>query len=58
MREHLLHGYGWTPYFVEGSEFESMHQAMAATTERCINEIRSAQQEARKTGVVSRVHFG
>ena len=29
--EHLLLGYGWTPYFVEGDEPEKMHQAMAAT---------------------------
>src|SRR5271169_731780 len=27
----LLHGYGWTPYFVEGDEAMPMHQAMAAT---------------------------
>ena len=25
--EHLLRGYGWTPYFVEGDEPEKMHQA-------------------------------
>jgi xylulose-5-phosphate/fructose-6-phosphate phosphoketolase len=31
-----------------------MHQAMAATTERCISEIRKHQQEARKTGVMGR----
>ena len=29
--EDLFRGYGWTPYFVEGSDPESMHQAMAAT---------------------------
>ena len=33
--ENLLRGYGWTPYFVEGSEPDSMHQAMAATVEHC-----------------------
>ena len=31
-----LRGYGWTPYFVEGSDPDSMHQAMAATVEHCI----------------------
>jgi xylulose-5-phosphate/fructose-6-phosphate phosphoketolase len=31
-----------------------MHQAMAATTEHCISEIRKHQQEARKTGVAER----
>jgi xylulose-5-phosphate/fructose-6-phosphate phosphoketolase len=31
--EALFVGYGYTPYFVEGSDPESMHQAMAATME-------------------------
>jgi len=52
--ESLFRGYGWTPYFVEGSDPESMHQAMAATTERCVSEIRKHQHEARKTGVPER----
>ena len=43
----LFVGYGWTPYFVEGSDMESMHQAMAATLEHCILEIRKYQKEAR-----------
>ena len=38
--ENLFRGYGWTPYFVEGSDPDSMHQAMAATVEHCIAEIR------------------
>ena len=46
----LFVGYGWTPYFVEGSEPESMHQAMAATLEQCVLEIRGIQQEARQSG--------
>lgn len=52
--ESLLIGYGYTPYFVEGSDPESMHQAMAATLDRCIAEIKAIQQEARTTGVVKR----
>jgi xylulose-5-phosphate/fructose-6-phosphate phosphoketolase len=52
--ESLLRGYGWTPYFVEGSDHESMHQAMAATTEHCVQEIRKIQQQARTSGVVER----
>jgi xylulose-5-phosphate/fructose-6-phosphate phosphoketolase len=48
--EALFVGYGYTPYFVEGSEPESMHQAMAATLEHCVLEIRKFQEEARKTG--------
>jgi xylulose-5-phosphate/fructose-6-phosphate phosphoketolase len=52
--EELLRGYGWTPYFVEGSDHESMHQAMAATMEQCVKEIREHQQECRRTGVATR----
>ncbi len=52
--EGLLRGYGWTPYFVEGSDIDTMHQAMAATTEHCVLEIRGHQQAARKRGVASR----
>ncbi len=49
--EALFKGYGWTPLFVEGSDPESMHQAMAATLDHCVNTIRAAQQEARTSGV-------
>ncbi len=52
--EQLFRGYGWTPYFVEGSDPDSMHQAMAATVEHAINEIRRVRQEARSTGVATR----
>ena len=55
--EELLRGYGWTPYFVEGSETDSMHQAMAATTEQCVNEIRRSQQKARMSGVAERIRW-
>src|ERR1700746_1006315 len=51
--ESLFRGYGWTPYFVEGSDVDTMHQAMAATTEHCIVEIREYQQTARKQGLLS-----
>jgi xylulose-5-phosphate/fructose-6-phosphate phosphoketolase len=52
--ENLMKGYGWTPHFVEGSDHESMHQAMAATVEHCIAEIREYQQECRTSGTASR----
>jgi xylulose-5-phosphate/fructose-6-phosphate phosphoketolase len=52
--ESPLHGYGWTPYFVEGSDHESMHPAVAATTEHCVTEIRKIQQQARATGNAER----
>ena len=41
--ESLMRGYGWTPYFVEGSDPDTMHQAMAATVEHCVHEIRAVQ---------------
>lgn len=46
----LFEGYGYTPYFVEGSDPESMHQALAATLDRCVSEIHNIQQEARSSG--------
>ncbi|MFM7614775.1 MAG: phosphoketolase, partial [Synechococcales cyanobacterium] len=52
--ESLLRGYGYHPYWVAGDEPELMHQTMASTLERCIQEIRHYQEEARSTGVVSR----
>jgi xylulose-5-phosphate/fructose-6-phosphate phosphoketolase len=47
--ESLFVGYGYTPYFVEGSDPASMHQAMAATLEHCVLEIHKIQEEARRT---------
>ena len=52
--ENLLRGYGWNPYFVEGSDHDSMHQAMAATTEKCVQEIRKIRVMARETGNLDR----
>ena len=48
--ENLFRGYGWTPYFVEGSEPMEMHAKMADTMEQCVLQIRRLQQEARKSG--------
>jgi xylulose-5-phosphate/fructose-6-phosphate phosphoketolase len=48
--EALFVGYGYTPYFVEGSDPKSMHQAMAATLEHCVLEIKRFQEEARRSG--------
>lgn len=50
----LMRGYGWTPHFVEGSDPETMHQAMAATVEHCIADIRANQHKCRDSGVASR----
>ena len=52
--ESLFRGYGYTPYFVEGSDPHEMHQRMAATLERAIGEIRAAQRVARDSNTASR----
>ena len=52
--ESLFIGYGWTPYFVEGNDPATMHQAMAATLEQCVNDIQHIQKTARDSGKASR----
>ncbi len=46
----LFVGYGYKPYFVEGHDPETMHQLMAATLDKVLEEIQSIQQDARKNG--------
>jgi xylulose-5-phosphate/fructose-6-phosphate phosphoketolase len=46
---HLLYGYGWTPYFVEGDEPMPMHEAMAAVLDTVIETIRKIQADARNS---------
>ncbi|WP_202867794.1 phosphoketolase [Kribbella pittospori] len=51
----LLEGYGYTPYLVEGDEPEHVHQALALTLDRALDEIASIQAEARaQTGTPRR----
>jgi xylulose-5-phosphate/fructose-6-phosphate phosphoketolase len=52
--QQLLRGYGWTPYFVEGHEPMPMHEAMAATLDTAIEEIRRVQADARAHGKAER----
>jgi len=52
--ENLFKGYGWTPYFVEGSDPMTMHAKMAETLEQCLTDIRLIQQKARGTGKATR----
>ena len=52
--QELLSGYGYHPYFVEGSEPPAMHQAMAATLDTVIEQIRAIQHDARKNGEARR----
>ena len=48
--ESLFVGYGYKPYFVEGSEPSKMHQKMAATLDAVIADIHSIQKHARAGG--------
>ncbi|AFY99159.1 phosphoketolase [Calothrix sp. PCC 6303] len=52
--ESLFIGYGYKPYFVEGSDPETMHQLMAATLDTVIEEIKGIQREARVHGFTER----
>jgi len=48
--ESLFIGYGYKPYFVEGSDPETMHQLMARTLDTVIAEIKAIQHDARAKG--------
>jgi xylulose-5-phosphate/fructose-6-phosphate phosphoketolase len=46
----LLEGYGYAPWFLEGSDPAEMHQAMAATLDDVLDEIAGIQRRARADG--------
>jgi xylulose-5-phosphate/fructose-6-phosphate phosphoketolase len=50
----LFAGYGYVPYFVEGSDPAEMHRKMAATLDDAIAAIRAIQYRARKSGKAER----
>ena len=52
--ESLMVGYGYKPYWVEGSDPETMHQLMAATLDTAIGEIKAIQEKARTEGYSGR----
>ena len=52
--EDLMKGYGWQPYFVEGSDPMTMHRAMAETMDKCIEAIKAIQKKAREKGDTER----
>ncbi len=52
--ESLFIGYGYQPYFVEGSEPEAMHQLMASTLDAAIADIKQIQREAQVQGFQQR----
>ena len=51
---HLFEGYGYRPYFVEGSDPEAMHQLMAGTLDLVTAEIKAIQTRARTVGFTER----
>lgn len=52
--ENLFIGYGYKPYFVEGSEPDAMHQKMAGVLDQIVLEIQSIQHKARTKGATER----
>ncbi len=55
--ESLFTGYGYQPYFVEGSDPATMHQQMAATLDTVIARIKAIQQAAREDGGTKRAQW-
>lgn len=55
--ENLFIGYGYKPYFVEGSDPATMHQQMAATLDTVMEEIKGIQREARVHGFTKRPRY-
>ena len=50
----LMRGYGWDPYLVAGDDAASVHQQLAATLDRVLEEISGIQKAARTGGVSDR----
>jgi len=50
----LFRGYGYTPWFVEGDDPDTMHQLMAATLDKVISQIKRIQHAARTDGFSTR----
>ena len=55
--ESLFVGYGYKPYFVEGSDPATMHQQMAATLDTVMEEIKGIQRETRVRGFTKRPRY-
>ena len=53
----LFHGYGYEPYFVEGSDPAKVHQLMAATLDAAVADIEAIQKEARAHGFRKRARW-
>ena len=53
----LLEGYGYAPRFVEGSEPQAMHDAMAQTLDEVLDELAAIQDGARRRGDATRARW-
>jgi xylulose-5-phosphate/fructose-6-phosphate phosphoketolase len=54
---HLLEGYGHRVHWVSGDDPTEMHQTMAATLDRAVEEIQEIQRAAREDGRTDRPHW-
>ena len=52
--DQFIRGCGWTPYFVEGDDPETMHRLMAATLDQVVDDIGTIQRNARTAGATVR----
>jgi xylulose-5-phosphate/fructose-6-phosphate phosphoketolase len=50
----MLRGFGYQPYFVSGDRPDDVHQLLAGSLDRALDEIAAIQRHARRTGQVSR----
>jgi xylulose-5-phosphate/fructose-6-phosphate phosphoketolase len=50
----FFRGCGWNPYFVEGDDPATMHELMATTLDKAIEDIHSIQKNARDNGDTTR----
>ena len=53
-REWFFKGCGYKPYVVKGDDPMTMHQLMAETVDKCIEEIKGIQKKAREEGCTER----
>ena len=52
--DQFFRGCGWNPLFVEGDDPETMHELMASTLEKAIEDIREIQKNAREQNDTTR----
>jgi len=55
--ESLFIGYGYTPYFVEGSDPAVMHRQVAEVMDKVFAQIKAIQHDARVNGVRERLRW-